>query len=93
MHALEAFITPITTFENTHNWYKITLATGLQSLSQVELVQAVIVKLVKKFINQLVIEGQSNLGLWANILRMKCRFQRGIMLFRFGNRWPNKLIK
>jgi hypothetical protein len=33
----------------------------------------------------LIIEGQSNLGLWANTSRTKCRFQRGIMLPKFGN--------
>jgi hypothetical protein len=81
------------TFENTHNWYKITTATGLQVLSQVELVEVVGAKLLEEFIIQPVIQGQSNLGLWVNILKIKCKFQRGIMLSKFGNRWLNKLIE
>ncbi len=86
MHALEAFITPITTFGNTHNWYKIIATTGLQILSQVELLEVVGAKLVEEFITQPVIQGQSNLGLWVNILK-------GKMLSKFAKMWPNKLIK
>jgi hypothetical protein len=49
------------------------------------------VKLVEGTIKQLVVEEQMNLGLWANILRTKCSFQRGIMLPIFSNMWLNKL--
>jgi hypothetical protein len=41
---------------------------------------------IEKIISQPIIEGKSNLGLWANISRTKCRFQRGIMLPKFGNK-------
>jgi hypothetical protein len=49
------------------------------------------VELVEGAINQPSVEDQDNLRLWANILRMKCSFQRGIMLPIFSNRWSNKL--
>jgi hypothetical protein len=42
-------------------------------------------------INQPIVEDQANLGLWASISRTKCSFQRGIMLPRFNNKWPNTL--
>jgi hypothetical protein len=42
-------------------------------------------KPIKKAINQPIIEDQTNLGVWANILRMECSFQKGIMLLRFSN--------
>jgi hypothetical protein len=44
----------------------------------VELVEVKDVEHVEEIINQPVTEGQSNLGLYVNISRMKCRFQRGI---------------
>ncbi len=43
------------------------------------------VESIEKIMCQPIIEGQSNLGLWANTLKTKCRFQRGIMLPKFGN--------
>jgi hypothetical protein len=39
------------------------MPTSLQILSQVELVEITVVESIKKVINQLVIEDQSNLGL------------------------------
>ncbi len=33
------------------------------------------------------------LHVWTNILRTRCRFQRGIMLPKSGNRWYNRLIE
>ncbi len=32
---------------------------------------------VERAINQLVVENQANLGLWANISRMECGFKGG----------------
>jgi hypothetical protein len=51
------------TFEDTPNQKKVVAPNGLQILNQVELVEAVGVKLVEEIINQLVTKGQSNLGL------------------------------
>jgi hypothetical protein len=82
---LKVFITPITTFENTLDWQKVVAQTSLQILNQVELVEVASVEHVEEVINRLITKGQSNLGLWANISRTKCRFQRGVMLPKFGN--------
>jgi hypothetical protein len=49
------------------------------------------VKIVEGAINQLIAKDQVNLGLWANILKMKCSFQGGIILPRFNNKWFNRL--
>jgi hypothetical protein len=61
------------------------MPTDLQILSQVQLVETICVELVEEVINQLIVEGQSHLQLSANISKMKCKFQRGIILPRFGN--------
>jgi hypothetical protein len=49
------------------------------------------VEIVEGAMNQLVTKYEVNLGLWANISRMECSFQRGIMLPIFINMWLNKL--
>ncbi len=67
------------------------MLTCIYILSQVKHVEKTSVKLVEGTIKQLVVEEQMNLGLWANILRTKCSFQRGIMLPIFSNMWLNKL--
>jgi hypothetical protein len=64
---------------------------GFQILNQAKLVEKG-VESVKEVISQLVTEGQFNLGLLINILRTNGRFQRGIMLPKFGNRRLNMLI-
>jgi hypothetical protein len=51
------------TFEDTFDRQKIAMPTNLQILNQVELVKAIGVESIKDVINQLVVEGQSNLGL------------------------------
>jgi hypothetical protein len=51
------------TFENTPNQQKTTTQTSLQVLSQVELVEAPCVELVKEVICQPITEGQYNLEL------------------------------
>jgi hypothetical protein len=54
-------------------------------LNQVEFVEEASVEFVEGAINQSVAKDQVNLGLSTNILRMKCNFQRGIMLPIFNN--------
>ncbi len=82
---------PIVTLEKTLESLKIIALKSFQILSQVEFVEEASVELIKGAINQLVVENQVNLGLWTNILRIKCSFQRGIMLPKFSNKWHNKL--
>jgi hypothetical protein len=84
-HASKVFTTPITTFEETHYQQMTTMLTCFQFLSQVELMEEIGIKPIKRAINQLIVENQVNLGLWANIWRMECSFQWGIMLPRFSN--------
>jgi len=60
-------------------------------VSQVKHVDEVGAKPIERTINQLVAKDQANLRLWVNILRMKCNFQRGIMLLRFSKMWLNRL--
>ncbi len=74
---MEVFTTPIATFEETHDWQKTTTLIGLQILSQIKPMEEVGAKLVEGAINQPVAKDQANLGLWVNISRMKCSFQRG----------------
>jgi len=63
LHVLKVFTTPIMSFQNTLECQKTTMLIGLQTLSQVELVEVVGVEFVEEVVNQPIIEDQSNLGL------------------------------
>jgi hypothetical protein len=51
------------TFEDTLDRQKTITLTNLQILNQIELVEIASVEHIEEIINQLVIKGQSNLGL------------------------------
>jgi hypothetical protein len=65
------------TLEETHDRQKTTTLIGLQILIQIKPVEEVGAKLVERAVNQPIAEDQANLGLQANISRMKCSFQGG----------------
>ncbi len=83
-HASKVFTTPIATFENTFDRHKIAMPTSFQILNQAKPLEES-VEPIEGAINQLVAKDQANLGLWTNILRMKCSFQSEIMFPKFNN--------
>ncbi len=56
-HTSEVYTTPTMTFEDTHDQQRTTMPINLQILSQVELVEAIGVELVKEVINEPITEG------------------------------------
>ncbi len=66
-HALKVFSRPIMTFEDALDHHKTTTPTDRQIFSKTKLVEVTNVQLIEEVISQLVVEGQSNLGLWVNI--------------------------
>jgi hypothetical protein len=64
LHDSEVFTTPITTFEETFDWQKVTIApTCLQILNQVELMEETNAKFIEGIVNQQIVKDQKNFEL------------------------------